>query len=298
MPEVSIIIVTHNSFSTIRPCLDSIKSQSYKDLEIILIDNNSKDGMGDFLKSHYTEIRLIENEENLGFAKANNQGIFLSKAKYVLTLNPDAVLDKDFIFTIMEFIKKENNSQIGMISGKLLRMQGILDSTGLVLTRFRRFFDRGSGEIDNGKYNRTERVFGPCAAAAFYKRDMIEDIKINDECFDEDFFCFAEDVDLAWRANKRGWICCYVPEARCFHFRTSRGYKKSLIQYYSFRNRYFMNVKNDRFNIFTVPSILFYDIPRFLFMLFTNHLSFRAVKEIIYYTPKMLGKRKIYSKCL
>ncbi|MBU4468467.1 MAG: glycosyltransferase family 2 protein [Candidatus Omnitrophica bacterium] len=298
MPEVSVIIVTHNSLSTIKSCLDSVRSQSYEDIEVILVDNDSRDGIGDFLKSHYAEIRLIENKENLGFAKANNQGIFLSKAKYVLTLNPDAVLDKDFIFTIMEFIKKEKNSQIGMISGKLLRMQGILDSTGLVLTRFRRFFDRGSGEMDNGKYNRAERVFGPCAAAAFYKRDMLEDVRIDHEYFDEDFFCFVEDVDLAWRANKKGWLCYYLPEASCFHSRGSGRYKKSLVQYHSFRNRYFMNVKNDRFNIFTVPSILFYDLPRLLFMLFTNPLSFRAVKDIIYYTPKMLGKRKIYSRCL
>ena len=114
MPEVSAIIITHNSFGTIKACLDSIKTQTFRDLEIRVIDNDSKDGTKDLLKSE-PEIKLIESNTNQGFSKANNQGICLSKGKYILTINPDTVLDRDFILNILEFLKKEISFYIELI---------------------------------------------------------------------------------------------------------------------------------------------------------------------------------------
>lgn len=294
MPKVSIVIVGYNSKNFLKECFSSIYHQTFKDFEVIFVDNNSTDGTVPFIKANFPQIELIENKQNVGFCKANNQAIELSRGDYILTLNCDVELDKDFIMNLIEeFNKHAEEDRVGMVSGKILRKdRKTIDSTGLILTRFRRFYDRGSGELNNGKFDKRKEIFGPCAAAALYKREMLKDIKVGKEYFDEDFFMFVEDVDLAWRANKRGWKALYVPEAVSYHKRHSNGYNKALIQYYSFRNRYFMLIKNERFRFFNIVSFLLYDIPRFFYILLTNRKASKAIFEMTKLTPLMLTKRK------
>ena len=294
MPNISVIIVGHNSRHFLKGCLDSVYNQVYSDIEIIFVDNNSSDDTADFIRENYPEVKLIKNGLNLGFSKANNQAINLSKGRYVLTLNPDVVLEKDFLSNLVgafETCALEDN--IGMLGGRLLRKdKKTLDSAGLALTKFRRFYDRGSGMPNNGNFEKLVKIFGPCAAAALYRRDMLEDIKNNEEYFDNDFFAFAEDVDLSWRANKKGWRAFYVPSAVCYHERHSLKLDKSLVQYYSFRNRYLMMFKNDKFHPRHILIIFLYDLPRFFYLLLTNRKTLKALAEIIRLYRPMLAKRK------
>jgi GT2 family glycosyltransferase len=141
---------------------------------------------------------------------------------------------------------------IGMASGKLYKMSGngsakLLDTTGIEMPYyFQR--PRGDAQEDRGQYDKEEYVFGPCGAAPLYRRQMLEDIKINGEYFDEDFVNYVEDVDLAWRAQLRGWMCAYAPRAIAYHFRgCTRANDKAVKKGYyrmGYRNRYWAMYKN------------------------------------------------------
>jgi GT2 family glycosyltransferase len=172
----------------------------------------------------------------------------------VLTLNPDVTLSPSFIANLVE--AADDDPFVGAVCGKLLRMgsdgeplQGpLLDSTGIYFTPEVRHFDRGWGHVDHGQYDRVEYVFGACAAAALYRREMIDDIKEGDDFFDPDFFCYREDADLAWRAQLLGWRCLYTPDAVGHHVRGvkpgPRDVVPSVLRMHSVKNRFLMRVKN------------------------------------------------------
>ena len=124
----------------------------------------------------------------------------------------------------------------------------LVDSTGIYFTPMLRHLDRGSQEVDNGHYLKHEYVFGATAAAALYRRAMIDDISIGDEFFDPDFFVYREDADVAWRAQLMGWRCIYTPHARGYHVRNvlpgNRRALPPVINMHSVKNRFLMRIKN------------------------------------------------------
>jgi len=123
-----------------------------------------------------------------------------------------------------------------------------VDSTGIYFTPMLRHLDRGSQEVDNGHFLSFEYVFGATAAAALYRRTMIEDISIQGEFFDPDFFVYREDADVAWRAQLMGWRCLYTPMARGYHVRNvlpgNRRALPPVINMHSVKNRFLMRIKN------------------------------------------------------
>jgi GT2 family glycosyltransferase len=123
-----------------------------------------------------------------------------------------------------------------------------VDSTGIYFTPMLRHLDRGSQEVDNGHYLQHEYVFGATAAAALYRRRMIDDISLDDEFFDPDFFVYREDADVAWRAQLMGWRCVYTPHARGYHVRNvlpgNRRALPPVINMHSVKNRFLMRIKN------------------------------------------------------
>jgi len=130
----------------------------------------------------------------------------------------------------------------------------VVDSTGIYFTPNLRHLDRGSLHPDNGDYRQYEFVFGATAAAALYRRDMIEDISIDGEFFDNDFFVYREDADVAWRAQLMGWRCLYVPYACGYHVRKvlpgNRRALPSEINMHSVKNRFLLRVKNITWNVY------------------------------------------------
>ncbi|MFU7515535.1 glycosyltransferase family 2 protein [Clostridium sp. HCS.1] len=226
MDLISLVIINYNNKSYLRRCLNSILNQTYKNLEIIFIDNESKDGSYDFMQEEYSNenIILISNSINNGYSGAANQGIKLSKGKYVMILNPDIIMEEDFIEKMYGFI--ESDERIGALSGKLLKYDfkndkklNYIDSTGIIMFKSTRCVDRGQNEEDLGQYDKIEQVFGVCGAAPMYRRSALEKVKIFDEYFDEDFFAYKEDIDLSWRLNLAGYKNMYYPKAIAYHGR-------------------------------------------------------------------------------
>ncbi|MBZ5603859.1 MAG: glycosyltransferase family 2 protein, partial [Acidobacteriia bacterium] len=251
---VSVTIVTYNSGRFIKRCLESVLEQKYPNLEVIIVDNASTDGTTDILEQFEDRCQIHYNDENMGFAAAQNQAIRLSAGEWVLTLNPDVLLLKNFIQALVD--AGNVDPKIGTVCGKLLTIRAtfdlpekqLVDSTGIYFTPMLRHLDRGSQEVDNGHYLNFEYVFGATAAAALYRRQMIDDIAIFDEFFDPDFFVYREDADVAWRAQLMGWRCIYTPLARGYHVRNVLpGNRRALppaINMHSVKNRFLMRIKN------------------------------------------------------
>lgn len=250
LPKVSVLILNYNGAKFIEACLDSILAQSYPIHEIIVIDNASTDNSIALAKTGRPGVAIVEAGANLGFAGGMNLGIRKSNGEFLLLLNPDVVLDEEFLKMAVEAI--QTDSRTGSVSGKVLKMAekeaGRLDTTGHVIFRNRLFTDRGDGEADIGQYDEVEEIFGACAGAGLYRREMLEDIRIADEYFDESFFLFLEDTDLNWRAQLRGWKCVYEPRAVARHWRGGVAERKTkLVELHNYKNRYMMIIKNDSF---------------------------------------------------
>lgn len=274
---ISLVILTFNSIKFIQPCLESIFLQDYKDFEVIVVDNNSKDGTMSFLKREYPDISLIENIKNFGAAKARNQGIAVSRGDWVITLDCDVVLESDFIGKVSEILKGLDSS-VGMLQPKIMAAdKKTIYSCGIALSSLRKFYDVGKGKADSGFFNISEVIFGVCSAAGIYKRKMLNDVKEESGYFDERFFFLAEDVDLAWRAQKKGWKAKFSPQAVCYHSGNSSGFDKKARQYLCFRNRYYSIIKNEGFIKYFIKffPLLFYDIPRLIYLIFTNRYVFK-----------------------
>jgi len=251
---VSVTIVTYNSGRFIKRCLESVLAQKYGNKEIIVIDNASTDGTIDILEQFEDRCRIVYNNENIGFAAAQNQAIDLSEGEWVLTLNPDVLLLPNFIQALVEAGRID--PKVGTICGKLLTIKStfdhldtpLVDSTGIYFTPMLRHLDRGSQEVDNGHYLNYEYVFGATAAAALYRRTMIDDVAVHGDFFDPDFFVYREDADVAWRAQLLGWRCIYSPHARGYHVRNVLpGNRRALppdINMHSVKNRFLMRMKN------------------------------------------------------
>lgn len=280
MIRISIVVLTFNSTKFIGPCLDSIFNQDCQDFEVIVVDNGSQDGTVAFTRENYPQVALVENKQNLGACKARNQGIKAASGNWIFTLDCDTILKRNFLPVVIQTI--ENLPfHIGMLQSKILNPdKKTIYSTGIHLSYLRRFYDIGKGKNDNGQFNTSKYIFGACSAASLYKRDMLEEIKEGTGYFDERFLFLVEDVDLSWRAQRKGWKALYNPEAVCFHWGNSSNLDKKLRQYLCFRNRLFLISKNEKLTrkIKLIPVFFIYDLPRLLYLALTNHYLFKKPK--------------------
>lgn len=259
-PMVSILITTYNSARFLHTCLESLIQQVYKPLEIIVVDNASSDGTKDLLAKADPEVKVIYNDTNIGFAAAQNQAARLAKGSWLLSLNPDVVLNPDFVAKAVE--SGNLDPKIGVVCGKLLRWMPnenpeftqVIDSTGIYFLPNLRHLDRGAGEPDHGQFEQMEYVFGATGAAALYRRSMVDDVSVDGEFFDEQFFAYREDADLAWRAQLMGWRCLYTPQAVGWHVRRVTPERRSElpveINWHSIKNRFLMRAKNISFPLY------------------------------------------------
>jgi GT2 family glycosyltransferase len=275
--RVSITIVTWNSARFIERCLQSVERQDHHDVELLVVDNGSRDDTPRILRQSPLPAHVEFNPENRGFAAGQNQAIRRASGDVILVLNPDTILMPSFVREAVAAFGLA--PEIGMIAPKLLRSTddfeipaswtACIDTAGMYLTPSIRHFDRGAGEPDRGQYERMEHVFGPSAAAAFYSRRLIEDVTIDGQFFDEVFFAYREDADVAWRARLLGWECLYVPRAVAYHRRGARpGERRHLapeVNLHSIKNRFLIRVKNATSELY--PRILVPSLARDLLVI-------------------------------
>jgi GT2 family glycosyltransferase len=213
-PRVSVVIVNWNGKHHLGECLDSLRSQTFKDFEVILVDNGSEDGSREFVQEHFREVRLTALPQNCGYAGGNNVGIRAASGKYIALLNNDTKVDPAWLTNLMREAEA-NPSSVGMWASKILSYNnpGIIDNVGLLM--YPDGLGRGKGrlEADAGQYDRPGEAFFPSGCAGLYRREMLDEIGL----FDEAFFAYADDVDLGLRARLAGWQCVYVPSAKVYH---------------------------------------------------------------------------------
>jgi GT2 family glycosyltransferase len=263
---VSIVVVTWNSARYLPRCVEAIRAQTYRDLEVIAVDNASSDdslvilrredgeGSRDAQPSRISrsfavsaaqydglKIRVIRNDTNRGFSAAVNQALAVARGEFVLLLNPDCFLAPDYIERLLPVFDDE---KVGSATGLLYRESGDgVDSAGMRMTRSGRHLD-----IDFAPKERTE-VFGVSGAAAMHRMSFLRDAAIDGEILDEDFFAYREDADLAWRGRLLGWRAVCEPRAVAHHVRRvtpeARRALPSDVNMHSVKNRFLLRIKNE-----------------------------------------------------
>lgn len=226
--RVTVIIVNWNGRRFLERCLQAVLEQRYHGFEVVLVDNGSIDTSVQFVRKRFPQVRIIANEENRGFAAANNQAIRSTDSEFVATLNNDTEADPTWLEELVG--AAETDHSVGACASRMLfaHRPQVINSAGIALDRAGIAWDWRGGETDDPEEQEPVEVFGPCAGAALYRRAMLEEIGL----FDEDFFAYLEDVDLAWRAQWAGWRTLSVPTARVLHFHSGTGVEGS-----PFKNR-------------------------------------------------------------
>lgn len=254
---VAVVIVTWNSARFLEGCLGSLARLARPPAEIAVVDSGSTDGSADLARRLCPAARVLACADNVGFCAANNRGIRATTSPFVLVLNPDTILEPEFLERMLPAF---DDPGVGIVAPKLLRFdRTTIDSAGQLLSRSRRPRDRGYGRADRGQFDRDEAVFGACGAAALYRRAMLQSIADpGGSYFDEAFFAFGEDLDLAWRAARLGWRAVYRHRAVGYHARggTAAGRERlrrltaflgrsEEVRFHVIKNRYLCILRND-----------------------------------------------------
>ena len=296
---ISIVIPNYNGMEHLGVCYDSLRKQTYRDFEIILVDNNSKDDSVEFTEKNYPDIKVLKVNYNSGFAKAVNGGIKISTGEYILLLNNDTECKDDFL---TEMISGFKDKDTGSVACKMLNFykRDNIDDAGDFIKLQGSPYARGHGEQDMGQFDREKFIFGACAGAAIYRKDIFNKIGY----FDEDFFAYYEDVDMSFRMQIAGYKCYYNPKAVCYHKRgattkTMTGFETMLCE----KNLVALRLKNYPLMMLLkcFPYFVIVRLKRY-YKFLTEHSSslfFSAVKGYckgLLEIPKSLRKRKYIQK--
>jgi GT2 family glycosyltransferase len=318
LPEVSVTLVTYEGARWVPGCLASLRTQTVKDIELIVLDNASTDGTAELVAEAlhgWPESRLTRRSSNLGFARGHDVAIRQSRGRFVVVLNQDMVLEPDFIERALAAF---DDPRVGAVQGKLLRhadrseVRPRFDTTGLVASPSRRIVSRGQGVPDDGRYDQPGEIFGADGPAPIYRRAALDDAQVpagdgSLEIFDRSFFLYKEDVDLAWRLRLLGWSTRYVPEAVAWHGRGTSGEARTdldvireargnamWIKRLSWRNQRLMQVKNELPGAFLadLPAIAGRELRSMAFMLLLEPQRLGVLLDTVRRLPATLRKRR------
>jgi len=286
--ELSIVIVNYRVKDLLRKCLNSIsRSKDNFNGEIIVIDNDSQDGSVEFLKRDFPEVELIDNPQNRGFSFACNQGIRRSSGRYVLLLNPDTTVPETGLKKLIDFF--DSTPEVGICGPRMIDARGdllyscrsfpsFLTSISSSWSILERFFPRNPlsrqyllKDLNHSQVQEVDWVSGSCLLA---RKKMLDQIGL----LDADFFIYAEDVDLCYRAQKAGWRVIYFPRVTFVHQvgqSTSQDRLKSQLQHHKSMWIYFK--KHFHPNVFQKSIIFFGILARLIFVSF-GFILFRRRK--------------------
>ena len=210
MREVTVIIPNYNGIQYLGDCLDSLREQTME-ADIIVVDNASTDGSADIAKK-YDGVRVMELSDNFGFCRAVNEGIRVTKTKYLILLNNDTKANPAFVEELYKAIDKDENTF--SVASKMIQMgrPELIDSAGDLYCALGWAFSLGK-DRNRSRYEKESVVFSACGGAAIYRKDLFEQIGY----FDELHFSYLEDVDVGYRARIMGYTNRYTPKAVVYH---------------------------------------------------------------------------------
>jgi GT2 family glycosyltransferase len=268
-PVVSVIIPNYNGESYLRVCLGSLLEQSFKSLEIILVDNGSSDGSVNLVKRKYPEVTVVSLESNRGYSAAVNAGIDAAHGEFLAVLNNDTEAEPGFVRELHSALVEEPAA--GMAAPKMLfaRDRRTINSIGLGYCITGTNHDIGFGLEDGERFQTRRWVFGPCGGAGMYRRSMLEDVGP----FDEDFFMYYEDVDYSFRAQLAGYRCIFVPTARVYHAEGGSGEALPRPRGYYFARNSF--------------AVILKDFPASVLLKHIHVISWELIKRVI--SPLLRG---------
>jgi GT2 family glycosyltransferase len=274
MSGIDVFIVSHDHAPTLAATVTGLADQTLHPDRVLLIDNASTDGSVEAAAgaAGSLDLEVVRNTDNRGFAAAANQALRATSAAWVLALNPDCRLAPDYLARLLAAANERD--RVGAAIGLLLRAAGghletgiVVDSAGIVVTAAGRHLDRASGAPLDSTVTAPAWVFGASGAAALYRREALFDVAYaGGEVFDEGFFSYREDADLAWRLQRRGWRCLYWPAARAAHGRglkpEARRRDSAAINRHSVRNRFLLRLANAdwRWHVACFPFWLWRDL--------------------------------------
>ncbi len=240
-PLLSVIIPNWNGKKFLSECIDSLKEQTFRDFEVILVDNGSTDGSAEFAEERYDKfIRVIRNQKNLGFTGGNNVGIGAARGKYIVLLNNDTWAEPTWLEELAKAASLD--PPVGMWASKVRSyfQRNRIEAVGELT-----YWDglnraKGQYEIDNGQYEEMEEILFPPGCGGMFRKTVFDEIGL----FDEDFFAYGDDAEIGIRARLAGWKCYYVPRAVVYHKNSgSTGQYSPFKAFYVERNRFWITVK-------------------------------------------------------
>lgn len=291
-PLVEVVIPNWNGCEMLETCLASLAKQTFTNFSITVVDNGSTDKSLSFIQEHYPDVKVIEFPENRGFSVAVNQGIQEATAPWIFLLNNDIEVESDCLQQIATFV--QNNTEYDCLAVKMLNFhhRQYLDGAGDAVLRGGAGYRLGTMEQDSEQYSTSREIFGACAGAAVYSQRFFEITGF----FDNDFFAYLEDVDLSFRARRRGLRSYYLAEAAVYHIGSATTGSKinSFTIKQSTKNSFHVLTKNYPVQLWLrfLPVILVYQFIWFLFTMKKGQvLSYciglgRALTE----TPGMIRK--------
>lgn len=311
--KAAIIIVNWNGIQFLRDCFSSIMDQTYINYKIYFVDNGSTDGSVNFVKTNYPNIKLICLDKNYGFAKGNNKGIEEAlkdkTVSYIVLLNNDTIADVNWL---KELIKAADmDESIGAVGSKMIfyHHKDLINTMGIVPLKNGNALNYKKYELQKDQ-TKSEKIFAPCAGAALYKRNALEETGL----FDEDYFCYLEDVDLGYRLNLCGYTSYVNPKSFVYHIHSATSSRIN-----EFKN--FLIVRNSLYNcikylhpvntiIYPVLTLYYYfrlnrsaheklkyEINAVSRNVYVKNI-FKAYCSIILTLPGLLSKRKRIKKNL
>lgn len=264
--DVVVVVVNYNSGDLLQRCLAALHRQTYPSFRVVVVDNASADASLAGIRERYPAVQVLAQAENLGFAAGNNVGIAAAGAcKWIACLNPDAFPEPDWLAELMQ--AAERHADFAFFGSKLIlaKSPDRLDGTGDIYHVSGLAWRRDFGKRLEEGATAGDEIFAPCAAAALYRRDILDEVG----GFDPSYFCYHEDVDLGFRLRLHGYRCRYVPEAQVLHVSSAiAGFRSDFSVYHGHRNMVWNYFKN-------MPAPLFWlYLPQHLLMNLSSLLVF------------------------
>ena len=296
MEEVTVIVLNWNGARVLPRCLEAMAGQTYKEFHLIVVDNGSTDGSWKLVQTHTAQVELIRLPYNMGFSRANNIVLKTVSTPYVALLNNDAFPRPDWLESLMAGL--ERHPEAGFVASKLLfdDARDVIDRAGDGYSIAGVAYLRGRG-AHSSFYDKEEEVFGACAAAALYRKELLQRVGM----FDEDFFLLHEDVDLSFRAQLMGYRCVYVPHAVVYHGASSTlVHDSSASVYFGHRNLEWVYLKNMPWSLLvrTFWLHILYNLFACAFFLYIGRGRdfIKAKRDALIHFPLMWKKRKMVQK--